>query len=176
MHIIALSERSATEPVETYSLPFTPMGKQQGFLEVTASPSAILSIRHIQKPLPVTASRFHPEFDRRLADYLAGDAVTDWKLAVALPDQPYLLACWRALAQVPYGHTITYSELADRAGNAKAVRAAASACARNPVPLLIPCHRIVAKNGTLGGFGWGLPVKQALLEMEAHTLVTQKAA
>lgn len=73
---------------------------------------------------------------------------------------------WDALQAIPAGETITYSELAQRLGNPKAVRAVASACAANPLAVLIPCHRVHRKNGALAGYRWGLPRKRALLDRE----------
>ncbi|NGP53505.1 methylated-DNA--[protein]-cysteine S-methyltransferase [Thioalkalivibrio sp. XN8] len=73
---------------------------------------------------------------------------------------------WRAIARVPRGEVISYTELARRAGNPRAVRAAAQACGANPVPLLVPCHRVVRSDGSLGGFGGGLPMKRKLLSRE----------
>jgi methylated-DNA-[protein]-cysteine S-methyltransferase len=70
------------------------------------------------------------------------------------------------LALVPYGKTISYSQLAAKAGSPQAYRAAGSACANNPLPIVIPCHRVLKSDGTLGGFGGGLPVKRRLLEIE----------
>jgi methylated-DNA-[protein]-cysteine S-methyltransferase len=70
------------------------------------------------------------------------------------------------LSKVKYGKTISYSELAGLSGNKKAIRAAASACANNPVPIIIPCQRVIAKDGSLGGFGGGLNMKRKMLEME----------
>jgi O-6-methylguanine DNA methyltransferase len=81
--------------------------------------------------------------------------------------------CWEIIATIPYGQTISYTELAFKAGNPKAVRAAASACGANLLPLLIPCHRVIAKNGGLGGFAWGISYKKRLLEAEQfRTLCT----
>lgn len=78
---------------------------------------------------------------------------------------------WLAIAKIPYGRTISYSELAERVGFPRAVRAVASACGANPIPLLIPCHRVVAKDGTLGGFSLGgLETKQQLLALENPVL------
>ncbi len=79
---------------------------------------------------------------------------------------------WAALKNIPYGETRTYSELAQAIGDPKAVRAVASACAANPVALVIPCHRIIRKSGELSGYRWGVGLKQALLEKEQieHTL------
>ncbi len=75
---------------------------------------------------------------------------------------------WIAMARIPYGETISYTALAERVGFPRAVRAVASACGANPVPLAIPCHRVVAKDGTLGGFSLGgVQVKEFLLRVES---------
>jgi len=73
---------------------------------------------------------------------------------------------WQAIAKIPAGQVISYAELARRAGRPRAIRAAAQACGANPVPLLVPCHRVVASDGGLGGFGGGLPLKRKLLARE----------
>lgn len=74
---------------------------------------------------------------------------------------------WQALEKVPYGETITYSELAKRSGNEKAVRATATAVANNPIVIIIPCHRVIRKNGSIGEYSAGGPtVKKHLLEIE----------
>ncbi len=72
----------------------------------------------------------------------------------------------RAINRIPYGQTRSYTEMARRAGNERAVRAAGSACGSNPIPLVVPCHRVLRTGGALGGYGGGLPMKQALLELE----------
>jgi len=82
---------------------------------------------------------------------------------------PLQRAVWLAIARIPYGETISYSQLAERVGFPRAVRAVASACGANPVPLLIPCHRVLAKDGSLGGFSLGgVDVKEYLLQVEAR--------
>lgn len=73
---------------------------------------------------------------------------------------------WDELLKIPYGTTISYSDLATRVKKPSAVRAVASACGKNPIPLIIPCHRVVGKNGGLGGFAWGLETKQHLHDLE----------
>jgi len=75
-----------------------------------------------------------------------------------------------ALSRIPYGETITYGELAKKIKNPKASRAVGQANARNPIPIVIPCHRVVGSNGKLTGFGGGLPVKQALIDLEQRHL------
>jgi methylated-DNA-[protein]-cysteine S-methyltransferase len=81
----------------------------------------------------------------------------------------FLPAAWRALRAVPAGHPTTYADLARRSGNSTAIRAAASACARNAAALFVPCHRIMRTDGTLGGFRWGIEIKRRLLAYEAGT-------
>lgn len=75
---------------------------------------------------------------------------------------------WQELAKIPYGSTISYSDLAERSGKPAAVRAVASACGKNPLPLAIPCHRVLAKDGSLGGFAWGTDKKAQLLALEQN--------
>lgn len=77
---------------------------------------------------------------------------------------------WAELQRIPYGQYISYREMAERIGNPNAVRAVGSACGANPIPLIIPCHRVLRSDGTLGGFGWGLEVKAFLLDIEAGAL------
>jgi len=79
---------------------------------------------------------------------------------------PFQIKVWEALLQIPSGHVTTYSEIAQRVGNPKAVRAVGTAVGRNPVSWLIPCHRALRKSGGLGGYHWGLPVKRAMLAWE----------
>lgn len=78
-------------------------------------------------------------------------------------------AVWREIAKIPYGNTITYKELAQKAGKPKAIRAVASACGKNPLPILIPCHRVVSSNGKLGGYSLGgIENKKYLLKLEKY--------
>ena len=78
---------------------------------------------------------------------------------------------WQAIAAIPAGETKTYGELARAIGNPGAVRAVGTACGRNPLPLFIPCHRVVAANGGIGGFSAGLPWKRLLLSIERPILI-----
>lgn len=80
---------------------------------------------------------------------------------------PFQIKVWEALLRVPSGHVTTYSEIAGSIGKPKAVRAVGTAVGRNPISLLIPCHRALRKSGELGGYHWGLPVKRAILAWES---------
>lgn len=73
---------------------------------------------------------------------------------------------WQELQKIPYGNTISYKELAMKTGNPKAVRAVAQACGANPIPIIIPCHRVICTNGKIGGYSAGLDIKRLLLELE----------
>lgn len=83
---------------------------------------------------------------------------------------PFQIKVWEALMRIPSGHVTTYSEIAQAIGTPKAVRAVGTAVGRNPISLLIPCHRALRKSGGLGGYHWGLPVKRAILAWEAARL------
>lgn len=90
------------------------------------------------------------------------------EVALDLTGTPFQQRVWRHLQKIPRGQTWSYAELARRVGNPLAVRAVAGACARNPVAILVPCHRVIAKDGGLGGYGGGLSRKRALLDRERH--------
>jgi methylated-DNA-[protein]-cysteine S-methyltransferase len=106
-----------------------------------------------------------------VAAYFAGDVGALDDLPVDQPGGDFFHAAWKVMREVPAGETITYAELAARAGSPKAVRAAGSACARNLIAPIVPCHRVVrtGDTGHLGGYYYGLPVKQWLLEHERRS-------
>ena len=102
-----------------------------------------------------------------VAAYTDGDLSAIDGIAVRQQSGPFLMEVWDVLRTVPAGAPVTYAELAAKAGRPEAVRAAASACARNAVALFVPCHRVVRTGGGLGGFRYGLEVKRWLLGHEA---------
>jgi len=102
---------------------------------------------------------------KQVQEYFAGKR-KEFDMKVFLKGSSFMTKAWVALSKVKYGETISYSELAEKAGNKKAFRAAASSCAKNPVPIIIPCHRVIAKNGSLGGFGGGIDLKKKMLRLE----------
>jgi methylated-DNA-[protein]-cysteine S-methyltransferase len=106
-------------------------------------------------------------FTRAVKDYLDGDLSAIDGVPVAQAASPFLVRAWEELRRIPPGAPESYAELAARCGSPRAVRAAGSACARNPTALFVPCHRVVRSGGGLGGFGYGLPVKRWLLDHEA---------
>ncbi|MGC4744916.1 methylated-DNA--[protein]-cysteine S-methyltransferase [Micromonospora sp. DT201] len=102
-----------------------------------------------------------------LRAYFAGE-LTAFTVPVAMPrGSDFERAVWREMTHIPYGETLTYGEVARAVGDPGAARAVGVACNRNPVPVIVPCHRIVGAGGKLVGFGGGLPRKVKLLELEA---------
>ncbi|WP_411376101.1 methylated-DNA--[protein]-cysteine S-methyltransferase [Arthrobacter sp. MPF02] len=99
--------------------------------------------------------------------YYDGDPRPAMDVPVRQRSGPFRAHAWDVLRQVKPGFPVTYTEYAALAGNPKAVRAAASACAFNAAALFVPCHRVIRTNGSLGGFRWGLRVKESLLAREA---------
>jgi methylated-DNA-[protein]-cysteine S-methyltransferase len=116
---------------------------------------------------PVRARRDLGPISKAVHAYLDGDLIAIDGIEVRQQGAPFMTHAWDILRTVPPGAPVTYSEFAARCGRPAAVRAAASACARNSVALVIPCHRVVQKGGGLGGFGWGLDVKRWLLAHES---------
>src|SRR5690349_900409 len=101
---------------------------------------------------------------KQILEYFAGKRKS-FDMKVVLRGTEFQGKVWQAMAKIKYGETVSYSELAERAGNKKAFRAAATCCASNPVAIIIPCHRVLAKNG-IGGFGGGIPMKKFMLRLE----------
>jgi methylated-DNA-[protein]-cysteine S-methyltransferase len=97
-------------------------------------------------------------FDGKLTDF---DLTVDWQLTDGFRSKVQ-----HAIARIPYGETRNYTEMARSAGNERAVRAAGTACGTNPIPIVVPCHRVLRTGGALGGYGGGLPMKKSLLKLE----------
>jgi len=128
--------------------------------ELLADLAARVSPRVLEAPAELDEAR------RELDLYFAGkldrfDLPLDWRLSGG-----FRRRVLRAIARIPYGQTRSYTEMARKAGNERAVRAAGTACGSNPIPLVVPCHRVLRTGGALGGYGGGLPMKEALLELE----------
>jgi methylated-DNA-[protein]-cysteine S-methyltransferase len=110
---------------------------------------------------PFTAAR------QQLTEYFAGER-REFNLPLKLSGTEFQLSVLHALQQIPYGETTSYSDIAERIGRPKAVRAVGAANGRNPIPIIVPCHRVIGSHGDLTGFGGGLDTKEALLRLEAE--------
>jgi methylated-DNA-[protein]-cysteine S-methyltransferase len=127
-------------------------------------------IARIAGPRVLRAPRALDEARRELDAYFAGRRKA-FELALDLRGQaPFAVAVLAELAKVPYGHTATYGELATRAGNPRAARAVGMVMNRNPIPIVLPCHRILGASGSLVGYGGGLERKEKLLRLERAIL------
>jgi len=104
---------------------------------------------------------------RQLAEYFAGER-KDFDLPLSLSGTEFQVAVLKALQQIPYGETMSYGAVAKQIGRPKAVRAVGAANGRNPIPIIVPCHRVIGTSGDLTGFGGGLDTKAALLRLEAE--------
>jgi len=106
---------------------------------------------------------------QQLSEYFDGTR-KEFDLPVALNGTEFQVSVLEALQDIPYGETVSYGEIARRIGRPKAVRAVGAANGRNPIPIVVPCHRVIGSGGDLTGFGGGLDTKEALLRLEAeHT-------
>jgi AraC family transcriptional regulator of adaptative response/methylated-DNA-[protein]-cysteine methyltransferase len=130
---------------------------------------------------PLERAGDDPEDDRvsawghALADYVDGRSDSA-EVPLDVSGSRFEERVWQALRQIPSGETAAYSEIARRLGNPRAARAVARACADNPAPLVIPCHRVIEKSGALGGYGGGVSRKRALLEREGARFTLDPAA
>ena len=106
---------------------------------------------------------------RELDAYFAG-RLTRFGTAVTPHGTPFQQKVWTALVEIPYGETRSYGQLARHIGAERAVRAVGAANGANPIAIIVPCHRVIGANGSLTGFGGGLPVKRALLDLEQGNL------
>jgi methylated-DNA-[protein]-cysteine S-methyltransferase len=122
-------------------------------------PAARLDRRFIRFP------RTHPPTSR-----LFRRRPRNFNLPLAPQGTPFQQEVWKELCKIPYGETISYGELAKRIGNSKASRAVGLANGSNPIPIIIPCHRVIGSNGKLTGYGGGLPIKEKLLALERRQL------
>ena len=111
---------------------------------------------------------------RALTAYWDGEQNVTSKLTLSLEGTDFQCLVWQELLTIPYGETVSYQTIADRIGRPKAVRAVANAIAANPIPYLIPCHRVIGKNGALTGYRGGLALKRALLDQERKVTTLQK--
>jgi methylated-DNA-[protein]-cysteine S-methyltransferase len=110
---------------------------------------------------PFTAAR------QQLTEYFAGERRT-FDLLLKLSGTEFQMSVLQALQEIPYGETTSYADIAERVGRPKAVRAVGAANGRNPIPIIVPCHRVIGSHGDLTGFGGGLDTNEALLRLEAE--------
>lgn len=162
---------SYTSTLETPVGPFTIIVDDDGSVLAsgwTGAVDELLGVIHPSLRSQPVPKRDLGAASRAARAYHDGDLTAPESVAVRqYTGGAFLAAAWKTLREVAPGSPISYTELARRAGNPSANRAAAQACARNAAALFVPCHRIVRTDGTLGGFRWGLPAKRWLLTHES---------
>ena len=127
----------------------------------------------VEEPGPIDVDAVLPAAVEELRHYFAG-TLTDFTVPISVPrGSPFERAVWREMSLIPYGETRTYGAVAAAVGDPTAARAVGVACNRNPIPVIVPCHRIVGAGGKLVGFGGGLPRKRHLLELEAKVALAR---
>jgi methylated-DNA-[protein]-cysteine S-methyltransferase len=162
------------EELVSYTVMESPLGKlllaadDSGLRNITFEPSAPRD-HWREDPTPLR------ETIRQLRAWFAGE-LRDFDLALAPEGPAFHQRVWRELCNIPYGETMSYGELARRIGSPNASRAVGRANGANPIPIVIPCHRVIGSNGKLTGYGGGLPRKEFLLALERRQMPLPLAA
>lgn len=146
-----------------------------GYMLLVASEKGLLSAEFDYDRQRLAAARKNSEWiesdkalaetRRQLDEYFAGKR-TDFTVPLDLRGTDFQLRCWNALIEIPYGKTCSYADLARKVGSPRGFRAVGMANHDNPIPIIVPCHRVITSDHKLGGYGGGLDVKEKLLELE----------
>lgn len=139
-----------------------------GLMGLEEEDGALVSLRLPGQPMPRIACHETPllsEGKRQVLEYLAGKRRV-FDLSLAPRGTEFYRSVWRALEAIPYGETRSYRDIAQAVGRPKAVRAVGQANHNNPIPIIIPCHRVVGSGGALTGYAGGLEIKEKLLRLE----------
>jgi methylated-DNA-[protein]-cysteine S-methyltransferase len=140
-----------------------------GELQLVGDGRSLTRLEMSPRSIPAGASHDPEAFgdvEAQLDAYFTGE-LTEFDVPLAPAGSGFQLAVWAALTRIPYGDTASYGEIAAEVGRPDAVRAVGSTNGRNPIAVIIPCHRVIGADGTLVGYGGGLPRKRLLLELEA---------
>ncbi len=143
-----------------------------GLMGLEEENGALVSLRLPGQPVPRIACHETPllsEGKRQVLEYLAGQRRV-FDLPLAPRGTEFYRSVWQALEEIPYGETRSYRDIAQVVGRPRAVRAVGQANHNNPIPIIIPCHRVVGANGSLTGYGGGLDLKERLLRLEAGVM------
>ena len=146
----------------------TPIGN----IEITEDNGKIISIKKTEKNIISTDNKILLQAEKELKEYFDGKR-KKFTLPLDLRGTDFQLRVWNVLREIPYGETRSYKEVALAAGNEKASRAVGMANNKNPILIVVPCHRVIGSNGAMTGFACGLDVKKKLLELEKKNLSSQ---
>lgn len=164
--LVDVAYATTDSPFGSLLLAATPRGLVRVNLPTYDPDETLEELAHKVSPRLLEAPARLDEARRQLDLYFEGeltefDLPLDWRLT-----HDFRRRVVRAIHRIPYGQTRSYTQIATSAGNERAVRAAGTACGANPIPIVVPCHRVLRSGGALGGYGGGLPMKRSLLELE----------
>jgi methylated-DNA-[protein]-cysteine S-methyltransferase len=164
--LLDVAYTSADSPFGPLILAATPRGLIRLSLPNQSREAVLEDLARRVSPRIVEAPARLDDARRQLEEYFEGaltdfDLSLDWRLT-----HGFRRRAARAIARIPYGQTRSYTDIATSAGNPRAVRAAGTACGANPIPIVVPCHRVLRSGGGLGGYGGGLAMKRGLLQLE----------
>lgn len=155
------------------TLYFSRMNSPIGPLILGVSDNAMMALEFDRGPFPRSGGKMQwvespghtANYRREIEEYFQGSR-REFSFPLDLRGTPFQIKCWRALLEIPYGETRTYADMARAVGSPQGFRAVGLANNRNPIAIVVPCHRVIASDGTLCGYGGGLEVKRRLLELE----------
>lgn len=140
-----------------------------GIMEIICTENTLYSLKIIDKfDVSDKETDFSRNIKTQLEEYFLGKR-KNFDININIQGTDFQKQVWQELQKIPFGKTQSYSEIAQLVGRKNAQRAVGSACNKNPIMIIIPCHRIISKNGNIGGFAYGNFIKQKLLELENHT-------
>lgn len=138
-----------------------------GIIKLTYEENSLLKLDIVNEiELPNEKNEFTDKIFSQIQEYLEGKRKNFENINLKLTGTDFQLKVWNEIKKIPYGKTLTYKEVANLIGNEKACRAVGNALNKNPIPIIIPCHRIVGSSGDLTGFAYGVDLKKKLIELE----------
>ncbi len=148
------------------------LNNELGCIEITASDKGICSVYFVANPdKPVSPNEFTALAKQQLSEYFTNKRQV-FELPLEQNGTAFQNQVWQALLTIPYGQVASYADIAQRINNPKAVRAVGAANGKNPISIIVPCHRVIGANGTLTGYAGGLERKQWLLQHESGGMFT----
>jgi methylated-DNA-[protein]-cysteine S-methyltransferase len=167
--------RTRFRPSYHRKMQFSSYSSPIGYMLLVASDGGLVSAEFDYDRKSLAAARRNPDWSESDADlaetrhqldeYFAG-SLRDFTLPLDLRGTDFQLRCWNALLKIPYGQTCSYADLARTVGSPRGFRAVGMANHDNPIPIIVPCHRVITSDHKLGGYGGGLHVKEKLLQLE----------
>ena len=149
--------------IQTRIGPLYLVASENGLQSAFWQPSEVPSLPSLASNHP--AAKVLAMAAEQLNEYFQGKRI-QFDIPLDVPGTPFQKAVWQELLRIPYGKTLSYSEVARRIGRDKAVRAVGTANGRNPISIIVPCHRVISSDGSLGGYSGGLDIKAKLLDLE----------